>query len=138
MQFRLAGTSDAESIMAVINAAFRNAESFFIDRDRIDAETVSSLMQKGKFLVGENEGTLVACVYLEQRGERTYLGLLSVDPRMQAKGIGSKLMTAAEEECANSGCRSWICGSSTCARRIKLSTAGVDMPSRAPSHFRPN
>jgi predicted N-acetyltransferase YhbS len=105
MQVRIAAKVDIEPIMAVINAAFRKAESFFIDRDRIDMETVRSLMEKGEFLVAEEEGTLVACVYLERRGERTYLGLLSVNPKLQGKGIGSKLMTAAEEQCASTGCR---------------------------------
>ena len=105
MHVRIAAKEDIEPIMVVINAAFRKAESFFIDRDRIDTETVRSLMEKGEFFVAEDEGTLVACVYLERRGEHAYLGLLSVDPRLQGRGIGSKLMTAAEEQCASTGCR---------------------------------
>ncbi len=48
---------------------------------------------------------LVGCVYVELRGERAYLGLLSVDPKRQKSGLGSALMNAAEEYCANEGCR---------------------------------
>jgi hypothetical protein len=40
MQVRVAETRDAEGIVAVINAAFRLAESFLLDRDRIDLQTV--------------------------------------------------------------------------------------------------
>jgi len=33
-----------------------------------------------------------------------YLGLLSIDPSQQGKGLGRKLMAAAEEFAANAGC----------------------------------
>jgi len=105
MEIRIAMIPDIGAITAVINAAFRQAESFFIERDRIDAESVRALMQKGQFLLAEENGVVSGCVYLERRGERTYLGLLSVDPERQGAGIGSMLMDAAEEHCAKSGCR---------------------------------
>ena len=45
---------DAEALMALINAAFRKAESFFIDGDRVDAQISFALsLKKGKFLVIE-------------------------------------------------------------------------------------
>ncbi len=103
MQARMAEIRDAESITAVINAAFRKAEGFLLDSDRIDVESVRSLLEKGKFLV--TEGELVGCVYVEIHGDRAYLGLLSVDPKHQGAGLGSLLMNAAEELCAKSGCR---------------------------------
>lgn len=42
-------------------------------------------------------------MYLEPRGERSYLGLLSVDPGRQKAGLGSQLMAAAEEYCRKAG-----------------------------------
>lgn len=105
MQLRLAESQDAEAITAVINSAFKKAEAFFIDRDRIDQESVRSLMEKGKFLITEDDGTVRGCVYLELRGDRAYLGLLSVDPKLQQAGLGSALMTGAEDHCAQAGCR---------------------------------
>lgn len=105
MQLRLAELNDAEAITAVINAAFRHAESFLIDRDRIDLDSVRSLLGTGKFLLAEEGGVVVGCVYVELRGERAYLGLLSVDPGQQKAGLGSKLMNAAEDYCAKAGCR---------------------------------
>jgi len=101
---RLAEFQDAEAITAVINAAFRHAEAFLIDRDRIDLETVRSLLQAGKFLVAYDGGILAGCVYVELRGERSYLGLLSVDPQRQKAGLGSALMDYAEDYCARAGC----------------------------------
>ena len=106
MAIRLAESCDAEAIMAVINAAFRRAESFLIDRDRIDLETVRSLLAKGKFLVADDGNEAMGgCVYVELRGERAYLGLLSVDPQRQKAGLGSQLMDAAEHYCIQAGCR---------------------------------
>jgi N-acetylglutamate synthase-like GNAT family acetyltransferase len=105
MQVRVAETGDAEAIVAVINAAFRLAEGFLLDRDRIDLETVQGLFQKGAFLVAE-DSSLCGCVYVESRGgDRSYLGLLAVDPRLQKLGLGSQLMNAAEAHCTKAGSR---------------------------------
>jgi GNAT superfamily N-acetyltransferase len=106
LQLRLAEIRDAEAIVSVINAAFKKAESFLIDRDRISLETVRELLHKGKFLLADDShGTLSGCVYVEMRDDRSYLGLLSVDPRYQRAGLGSQLMTAAEDYCAKAGSR---------------------------------
>ena len=105
MPLRVATVKDAEAIKNVINAAFKPAENFFIEADRIDLEAVESLFQSGKFLAAEDDGHLAGCVYLEVRGERAYVGLLSVDPEHQKAGLGSRLMSAAEEYCAKAGCK---------------------------------
>ena len=105
MQLRVAEILDAEAIVSVINSAFRHAESFLIDQDRINVETVCGLLQKGSFLVADDLGVLCGCVYVEPRGDRSYLGLLSVDPQRQKSGLGSKLMQAAEDHCAKAGSR---------------------------------
>lgn len=104
MRLRMAGTADTERLMDLINLAFGQAESFIIDRNRVDLEMVQSLLAKGEFLVAD-EGALAGCVYMELKGERAYLGLLSVDPARQKAGVGSMLMREAELRCAKAGCR---------------------------------
>jgi GNAT superfamily N-acetyltransferase len=104
-EMRLAQDADVERLVKLINAAFRRAESYIIDRDRVDLELVRSLLAKGEFLLAENEAALAGCVYLERRGERAYLGLLSVSPERQNQGVGSTLMREAEQRCARAGCR---------------------------------
>lgn len=104
MQLRLAEIQDAEAITALINAAFRLAESFLIDGDRIDLESVRGLLEKGRFLVADDGGALAGCVYVELWGDRAYLGLLAVDPDRQKAGLGSTLMNAAEDHCSTAGC----------------------------------
>ncbi|HEU4836979.1 MAG TPA: GNAT family N-acetyltransferase [Pyrinomonadaceae bacterium] len=100
---RTAESADAPQITAVINAAFRIAEEFFVDGNRITQAEVEELLAKGAFLVAELNGKLTGCVYVELRGDRSYLGLLSVDPTIQQSGLGSQLMIEAERYCRERG-----------------------------------
>jgi N-acetylglutamate synthase-like GNAT family acetyltransferase len=103
IRMRTAESADAENIARLVNIAFR-PERFFIDADRTNPDKVWSLLQKGRFLLAEERGTLIGCVYVELRGERGYFGLLAVDsPRQQAR-IGSRLIEAAESHCRAAGC----------------------------------
>jgi N-acetylglutamate synthase-like GNAT family acetyltransferase len=102
---RVASLKDAEQITALINRAFRPAEGFFIETDRINLKNVQDLFETGLFFLAESERLVAACVYVEPRDERAYLGLLSVDPTCQQSGLGSLLMNAAEEHCRGLDCR---------------------------------
>ena len=104
-EIRIATSSDAEKITAVINAAFRIAEAFFVDGNRISIDEVQQMFTTGVFLVAEDQSGISGCVYVEPRGERSYLGLLSVDPSLQQAGLGSRLMTAGEQYCRELGSR---------------------------------
>ena len=103
LPIRIATLGDAPQITAVINAAFRIAEEFFIDGNRITQTEVEQLLTKGAFLLAEADKKLNGCVYVELRGERSYLGLLSVDPMSQQSGLGSLLMNEAEKYCRERG-----------------------------------
>jgi len=105
LPIRTATSADAPRITAVINAAFRIAEGFFIDGNRIRQAEVEEMLTKGVFLLAEADNKLNGCVYVELRGERSYLGLLSVDPTCQQTGLGSLLMLEAEKYCRERGSR---------------------------------
>ena len=102
---RIAVPGDAAKITNVINAAFRIAEEFFVDGSRINQAEVEQLLVKGEFLLAETDDKVNACVYVELRGDRSYLGLLSVDPDCQKGGLGSLLMLEAEKHCRERGSR---------------------------------
>src|ERR1041385_1006362 len=106
ISIRIATAADAPQITAVINAAFRVAEEFFIDGNRITQAEVEEKLTKGAFLLAEADAKLNGCVYVEMRGERSYLGLLSVDPTTQQSGLGSRLMVEAERYCRERGSHS--------------------------------
>jgi GNAT superfamily N-acetyltransferase len=40
---------------------------------------------------------VLGCVYLEEKSEGLYLGMLTVNPEIQAKGLGKQLLSHAEE-----------------------------------------
>ena len=103
IQIRPALPADAESLVRLINAAFR-VEQPFIEGDRTSPDGVRTYMEKGKFLLAENAAGLAGCVYVELRANRGYLGLLGVDPLQQGTGLGRKLIDAAENYFREAGC----------------------------------
>ena len=102
MNFRFANIGDAEALTALINKAFR-VERFFLEGNRIKLNEVVERLVKGCFLVVDEPGGMAACVYLEKRDDRAYLGLLSVDPARQKHGLGSALMQEAEKRLESAG-----------------------------------
>lgn len=104
MELRFARQSDLPTLMSLVNRAFE-VERFFLNGTRLDPERTRQHFEKGQFLLAEEAGDLTGCVYVELHGDRGYLGLLSVDPERQKRGIGRRLISAAEEFSRESGAR---------------------------------
>jgi GNAT superfamily N-acetyltransferase len=101
---RRANDEDVPALTRLINAAFM-VEQVVFDGDRVDDLGVRVYMSSGTFLVAEDSGALAGCVYIEARGERSYLGLLSVQPALQGGGLGRRLVAAAESFARDAGSR---------------------------------
>jgi ribosomal protein S18 acetylase RimI-like enzyme len=96
---RAASAADVPAIVTLVNRAFA-IEKAFVDGERTSPEEIRQLLQKGMFLLADGEdGAPVACAYVEQRGYRAYLGMLSVDPVCQGRGLGRQMMDAVEQHC---------------------------------------
>lgn len=104
MSTRIAVPNDAQAIARLVNTAFL-VEQFFIERDRTNPETVRTLMQRGKFLLAEDDGNLVGCVYFDVQGDRGYFGMLSIEPARQGAGLGHRLVNEVEKYFRDTGCR---------------------------------
>ncbi|MFN2530118.1 MAG: GNAT family N-acetyltransferase [Pyrinomonadaceae bacterium] len=104
VNIRTALPGDEDLLTRIINKAFRSAEAFFVNGDRIDLQEVGDLLRRGTFLLAEDQGKGIGCVYVEPIGNRAYLGLLSVEPPVQRCGLGSLLMRAGERYCIDRGC----------------------------------
>jgi GNAT superfamily N-acetyltransferase len=106
---RIATVDDREAIRRLVNQAFE-VERFLKkgggDRLQGDGE-LEALFERGTFLVKAEDGEPVGCVYVEPRGERAYLGLLSIAPSRQGAGLGKQLNAAAEQYAREQGCR-WM------------------------------
>ncbi|MBZ5641940.1 MAG: GNAT family N-acetyltransferase [Acidobacteriia bacterium] len=103
ISIRDANANDAVAIARLVNTAFL-VEQFFIERDRTNPEVVRGMMKKGKFLLAEDEHSLVGSIYVELRGERGYFGMLSIEPSRQGMGVGHRLVDAAENYFLDAGC----------------------------------
>jgi|SRR5579871_2421694 len=101
---REASPEDIDVIVALINRAF-SVERFFKNGDRTDPEQVRQMMQNGKFLLLAEGSDVVACVWLKMRGERGYVGTLSVHPARQRLGLGARMMRLAEDYFRTAGCK---------------------------------
>jgi ribosomal protein S18 acetylase RimI-like enzyme len=103
-----ATSADIPQLEKLINQAYRGEEAkkgwtheaeLIEGEIRTDASSLQELMQDPhsvilKYEVGE---TILGCVYLQKQDHALYLGMLSVSPAKQSKGIGKKLLAAADE-----------------------------------------
>src|SRR6266404_7065746 len=104
IRIRQASDGDVEELTRLINAAFVVEQVVFAG-DRVDDLGVRAYMSGGTFLIAEDSSGVVGCVYIETRDDRSYLGLLSVQPARQGTGIGRQLVTVAENFARGSGAR---------------------------------
>ncbi len=59
-----------------------------------------------RFLNLLTEIKIIGCVRLLKHGNQLYLGMFAVDPTVQNKGIGKKILMAAEQQARNQDCKS--------------------------------
>ena len=98
---------DASALNTLVNSAYRGeeakqgwtTEADLLDGTRIDETALRELIQQPgtTVLKYEDDGALLGCVELRKVGGKLYLGMLSVKPNTQGKGIGKKLLVAAED-----------------------------------------
>ena len=118
MPILIAEEKDVTSLVALLDSAYRGENSkqgwtseadLFIGNKRTDEGTVYNLIKKpgAVFLKYLNEeGLLEGCVFLQKKESRLYLGMFSVSPLAQGKGIGKKLLSAADDYAKEQNCTS--------------------------------
>jgi ribosomal protein S18 acetylase RimI-like enzyme len=118
MPISVARKEDIAALVNMLNNSYRGEESkqgWTTEADmvggefRTDEENMNELMELPgavflKYINERNE--IEGCVFLHKRQGKMYLGMLSVSPAMQAKGIGKQLMNASEKYAKEQGCPS--------------------------------
>lgn len=110
---------DTKQLIDLVNSAYRGesskkgwtTEADLLDGIRTDQKSIMSQVQKpgAIMLTAKSENNLmVGCVYLQQQGKQLYLGMLTVAPDIQAKGIGKRLLLAAENYARELNCESIV------------------------------
>ena len=99
---------DVPELNILINSAYRGetskqgwtTEANLLDGLRIDEETLLEYLNDPKIFIlkyTDDNGQLTGSVYLENRLPKLYIGMFSVSPLLQGKGIGRDLLIAAEQ-----------------------------------------
>lgn len=107
---------DAPELNTLVNSAYRGdssrqgwtTEADLLDGTCIDAIGIAELIktQGTTLLKYVEEGEILGCVELKKSEGKLYLGMLTVKPSLQGKGIGKELLKAAEEEAKRQNCAS--------------------------------
>lgn len=107
LNVRPATLADLVALHPVVERAYRGEsakqgwthEADLLSGERTDMETLKGLVtgEDDCLLVAEQDGAIIGCVHLSRRENRgCYLGLLCIEPTLQAGGYGKQIMTAAE------------------------------------------
>lgn len=108
---RAAGLDDLPALHALIESAYRGDsaregwtyESDLLSDDRTSLDELAGIVGDAdkRILVATRDGAMIGCVEVAREGEDVgYFGMLTVDPRQQAAGLGKLLIAAAEREAA--------------------------------------
>lgn len=109
LTIRTASPADLSLLHPVIERAYRGDaarggwthEADLIEGERTDLATLEGIVASpdSRLLVAKRDGAIIGCVQVSDRGGGlAYLGLLCIDPALQAAGLGRQLITAAENE----------------------------------------
>jgi GNAT superfamily N-acetyltransferase len=116
-------------VAALVNSAYRGeasrqgwtTEADYIDGQRTDAATLARDLAETPgarvyLLREDNDGPLLGSVWLEptEDGKTWYLGMLTVRPDLQDRGLGRGLLAAAEAQAAALG-----------AKRIRMTVVAI-------------
>jgi len=107
MPITKATLSDVPELYILINSAYRGetskkgwtTEANLLDGLRIDEATLTGYFENPNIVILKNTdeaGQITGSVYLEVRKPKLYVGMFSVSPLLQNKGIGRDLLLAAE------------------------------------------
>ncbi|SOD98029.1 GNAT family N-acetyltransferase [Spirosoma fluviale] len=106
---------DIPALDRLVNSAYRGdssrkgwtTEADLLDGIRTSEESLQAIFRNpnAQILKYEQADQLLGCVYLEQKGDDLYLGMLTVSPEAQAGGIGRQLLAAAEDLAIAKKCR---------------------------------
>ena len=106
IDIRPALEADLPHLHPVVERAYRGDsaragwthEADLVTGERTDLETLRSLLDgDSRLLIARDGDAVLGCVNIADRGDGlAYLGMLCVDPQLQAGGIGRKLVAAAE------------------------------------------
>jgi ribosomal protein S18 acetylase RimI-like enzyme len=117
LEYEIAKEIDAQQVADLVNSAYRGdsgrqgwtTEADILGGQRTDSEQILKMIQNPQAVIllsylnhdenMKNERRLIGCCFLENIADaRTaYFGMFAIDPKIQALGIGKKMIEHAEQ-----------------------------------------
>lgn len=115
MKISKATEQDIPGLVTLINSAYRGetskkgwtTEADLLEGIRTNTDMLTQMIDRENAAIlkfCDDTDTLKGCVYLEKKNTKMYLGMLTVSPTEQAKGIGKKLLSASEDHARKNNC----------------------------------
>ncbi|WP_281225796.1 GNAT family N-acetyltransferase [Flavobacterium aquiphilum] len=102
----IATLEDISALEKLVNSAYRGetskqgwtTEAELLSGKRITEDELSEIIKnkENTILKFTDNKTIIGCVLLVNKGNKIYLGMLTVSPNLQNSGIGKQLLKAAE------------------------------------------
>jgi len=111
LQFAPASLDDVPDLVTLINSAYRGessragwtTEADLLDGKRTDAAELSALLNRtdSLLIVCKSGSVAVGSVHMQRVDADVHIGMLAVNPSLQGRGIGKRLLHAAETQARN-------------------------------------
>lgn len=118
IEIRTASVQDLQDLDLLINSAYRGesskagwtTEAHLLEGIRTDEDSLRELVDKpgSIILTAIQNQKIIGCVNLQKMGDQLYLGMLTVSPVIQARGIGKELLKASEAYAVEQGFHSVV------------------------------
>ena len=115
MKISKATSKNIPLLVTLINSAYRGddskkgwtTEADLLGGIRTDDDSLEQMITKKDAVILQSfneNNVLQGCVYLQKRKDKMYLGMLTVSPLEQAKGIGKQLLVESEKYAKEQKC----------------------------------
>jgi len=104
MNLKLAQLEQSQEIGNLVNQAYRGKtgwtkEGHLVSGDRVSSKQIEDIIlnENSYLLITQNKIDITSCICIEKKTNNAYFGLFAVNPNIQSKGIGKKVLKLAEE-----------------------------------------
>lgn len=113
-KIEVAAAADASRLAELVNSAYRGdyarqgwtTEADLLDGTRTDEQALREIIARPGTVILKyiEQEKILGCVELDVQSEGLYLGMLTVEPSLQGKGVGKILLQASEDYARRKGC----------------------------------
>jgi ribosomal protein S18 acetylase RimI-like enzyme len=103
---RHAELEDVDAVVALIESGYRGeasrqgwtTEADLLTGQRTDADEIRTILKDPAqtIFVFEEDGQIIGCIAITRKTDAAYLGMITVSPRLQGRGLGRFMIAEAE------------------------------------------